>query len=460
MLVVDEAHYVKNPDAQRVPAVASCGRPTRSGRCSSPARRWRTGSRSSATSSATCSPASPPASTRPTASPAPRRFRRAVATVYLRRNQDDVLTELPDKIEVEDWVQFTGRRRSRLRGDRAVAATSCRCAGPRYRSSRLGQARPARRDRGRGPRGRPQGRGVLLLPRRARHDPDRRSEPRRSAHSPARCRPLARQQLDRRVHAPRRPRGAAQPDRGRRRRPEHPGRLRGDHRRTAVEAEHRGAGDRPRLPHGPDPQGPGAPPAGQGQRRRAPTRDPRTQEPAVRRVRPQERRQGSRPRERSTPASTDRPSSTTTPYRWSGASFSPSSTGSASALEPRRGNAVVAARETTLQELLEGSGDRRTTSAHNPVDPAVRDPGLPRQAGEPATSRSDRPAVPDQQVGTGHPAAEARADAGRSPCLSGLQLSAGPAPTASGRRTGTSSRSSPARTTPTTRTTSSDSKTR
>jgi SNF2 family DNA or RNA helicase len=28
--------------------------------------------------------------------------------VYLRRNQEDVLTELPEKIEVEEWVQFNG----------------------------------------------------------------------------------------------------------------------------------------------------------------------------------------------------------------------------------------------------------------------------------------------------------------------------------------------------------------
>ena len=33
-----------------------------------------------------------------------RGFRRAVAPVYLRRNQADVLSELPEKIEVEDWV--------------------------------------------------------------------------------------------------------------------------------------------------------------------------------------------------------------------------------------------------------------------------------------------------------------------------------------------------------------------
>jgi SNF2 family DNA or RNA helicase len=31
----------------------------------------------------------------------------AVAPVYLRRNQEDVLTELPEKIEVEDWVRLS-----------------------------------------------------------------------------------------------------------------------------------------------------------------------------------------------------------------------------------------------------------------------------------------------------------------------------------------------------------------
>jgi superfamily II DNA or RNA helicase len=36
-----------------------------------------------------------------------RAFRRAVAPVYLRRNQIDVLAELPEKIEVEDWVEHS-----------------------------------------------------------------------------------------------------------------------------------------------------------------------------------------------------------------------------------------------------------------------------------------------------------------------------------------------------------------
>jgi SNF2 family DNA or RNA helicase len=33
-------------------------------------------------------------------------FRKAVAPVYLRRNQIDVLTELPPRLEAEDWVQL------------------------------------------------------------------------------------------------------------------------------------------------------------------------------------------------------------------------------------------------------------------------------------------------------------------------------------------------------------------
>ena len=36
------------------------------------------------------------------------RFRRAVAPVYLRRNQDDVLHELPPRLETNDWVELDG----------------------------------------------------------------------------------------------------------------------------------------------------------------------------------------------------------------------------------------------------------------------------------------------------------------------------------------------------------------
>lgn len=43
-------------------------------------------------------------------------FRKAVAPAYLRRNQADVLTELPDLIEVEDWV-LLGRQDGAAYGD-------------------------------------------------------------------------------------------------------------------------------------------------------------------------------------------------------------------------------------------------------------------------------------------------------------------------------------------------------
>ncbi|WP_052207189.1 DEAD/DEAH box helicase [Sinomonas humi] len=37
----------------------------------------------------------------------PKRFRRQVAPAYLRRNQEDVLTELPELVEVEEWLPFS-----------------------------------------------------------------------------------------------------------------------------------------------------------------------------------------------------------------------------------------------------------------------------------------------------------------------------------------------------------------
>lgn len=47
-------------------------------------------------------------------------FRNKVAPVYLRRNQEDVLTELPDRLEAEDWVEMTDRDLCAYRG--AVAS--------------------------------------------------------------------------------------------------------------------------------------------------------------------------------------------------------------------------------------------------------------------------------------------------------------------------------------------------
>ncbi|MFD1859918.1 DEAD/DEAH box helicase [Aeromicrobium camelliae] len=40
---------------------------------------------------------------------APRRFRRQVAPAYLRRNQEDVLTELPELVEVDEWLPMSSK---------------------------------------------------------------------------------------------------------------------------------------------------------------------------------------------------------------------------------------------------------------------------------------------------------------------------------------------------------------
>ncbi len=105
LLVVDEAHYVKNPDAQRTRHV----------------RRW------IAAANRTLFLTGTPMENRvdefktlighlqPAVAQRVRtvdgllgadRFRSLVAPVYLRRNQTDVLEELPPRIQTDDWVEF------------------------------------------------------------------------------------------------------------------------------------------------------------------------------------------------------------------------------------------------------------------------------------------------------------------------------------------------------------------
>jgi SNF2 family DNA or RNA helicase len=116
ILVVDEAHYVKNPDAKRSEAVAEMSR------------------RSQRTLFLTGTPMENRVDEFKTLvaylRPALARridaaetiagagaFRRLVAPVYLRRNQEDVLTELPDKIEVEDWTRLEAADERRYRAE-------------------------------------------------------------------------------------------------------------------------------------------------------------------------------------------------------------------------------------------------------------------------------------------------------------------------------------------------------
>lgn len=106
MLIVDEAHMIKNPGAQRSRAVAGIVRRTERALfltgtpMENRVEEFRV----------LVSYLQPEVAQRIDDSDTiggARRFRRAVAPVYLRRNQEDVLAELPDKIEVDDWVQLT-----------------------------------------------------------------------------------------------------------------------------------------------------------------------------------------------------------------------------------------------------------------------------------------------------------------------------------------------------------------
>ncbi|ADB35688.1 SNF2-related protein [Kribbella flavida DSM 17836] len=103
LLVVDEAHYVKNPKARRSQVV---------GRAVAAAQRvvFLTGTpmenrvEEFRNLVEHLQPATAKGLKAINAVAGAKQFRRAVAPVYLRRNQEDVLTELPEKIEIDDWV--------------------------------------------------------------------------------------------------------------------------------------------------------------------------------------------------------------------------------------------------------------------------------------------------------------------------------------------------------------------
>jgi hypothetical protein len=108
MLTVDEAHYTKNPSALRTKAVRSWA--ARTGRVlfltgtpmENRVEEFRTlvGHLRPEIAAGVSSVDGAVGGTR---------FRKAVAPVYLRRNQDDVLSELPPRLETEDWVELDGK---------------------------------------------------------------------------------------------------------------------------------------------------------------------------------------------------------------------------------------------------------------------------------------------------------------------------------------------------------------
>ncbi|WP_432188283.1 DEAD/DEAH box helicase [Streptomyces sp. Tue6028] len=114
MLVVDEAHYVKNPDTRRSRAVAAW-----TGRCDRVLFLTGTPMENRVEEFRTLvrhlRPELLPEIHGSSAAAGPHAFRRSVAPAYLRRNQQDVLTELPALLHVDEWEEFSAADRQAYR---------------------------------------------------------------------------------------------------------------------------------------------------------------------------------------------------------------------------------------------------------------------------------------------------------------------------------------------------------
>jgi superfamily II DNA or RNA helicase len=118
-LVVDEAHYVKNPDARRSRAVARW-----TDRCERVLFLTGTPMENRVEEFRTLvrylQPELVPAIQGSDAVAGPHTFRKSVAPAYLRRNQQDVLTELPALVQVDEWEELSAADQDAYR--EAVAA--------------------------------------------------------------------------------------------------------------------------------------------------------------------------------------------------------------------------------------------------------------------------------------------------------------------------------------------------
>lgn len=106
MFVVDEAHYAKNPDARRSKAVARWAGAT--GRVlfltGTPMENRVDEFRNLVQY---LQPGLVEQINGSHGAAGPQAFRRAVAPAYLRRNQEDVLTELPDLVQTDEWMELS-----------------------------------------------------------------------------------------------------------------------------------------------------------------------------------------------------------------------------------------------------------------------------------------------------------------------------------------------------------------
>ena len=105
IVIADEAHYVKNPATKRAQALAAITGPADRVlfMTGTPMENRREEFKALVNF---LQPGSTGSIDKALALPGARAFREQVAPVYLRRNQADVLHELPERIEVEDWLDL------------------------------------------------------------------------------------------------------------------------------------------------------------------------------------------------------------------------------------------------------------------------------------------------------------------------------------------------------------------
>ncbi|MEU9848416.1 DEAD/DEAH box helicase [Streptomyces sp. NPDC047985] len=134
MLVVDEAHYVKNPQTRRSRAVSGwTGRTERVLFLTGTPMENRVEEFRSLVRH--LQPELAPSVRTTHGAAGSQAFRRAVAPAYLRRNQEDVLTELPALVQVDEWEEFSQ--------DDLAAYREAVDAGRFMRMRRAAYARPA-----------------------------------------------------------------------------------------------------------------------------------------------------------------------------------------------------------------------------------------------------------------------------------------------------------------------------
>lgn len=101
-VIVDEAHYIKNPATRRAQRAAAL-----LGRCERAILLTGTPMENRVEEFANLTSFLRPDLAAGSAQLTPRAFRKHIAPAYLRRNQEDVLAELPELVQVEEWLPLS-----------------------------------------------------------------------------------------------------------------------------------------------------------------------------------------------------------------------------------------------------------------------------------------------------------------------------------------------------------------